>query len=420
MGKVFELRASRKQRFRITLSYCGNPVPIQPSQNGALALSLLLVISKRADAHHQEELTGALAKSVGEAFEQQNRWVENVFGSRAIARQCIKTGQEAGEYYAHLDALRAEDIKIYLEGADVTQNATELSSLASLITDKWKENRSGRELEADLADEVRSFVADETSNATNRIDLAQFLEGPQSGIQEVYTSLPGRDSDESMQCKAIGEANEILTLAALSCTPRQKEAIRVLINECLASLQRVLRGQIRISDLEGGYFARFFDRVNQFPEPQSIKAFIRITAFEPEELCTRSWFPHFYKKLSAAVREKKVVIEYIFLLRTENLTEPVSNYLSKYKSFAKRISIVSQERSQLEPETLRPSIVLFESQQIAFTHDRGDDNKLVDATEWVLDIQYKRLKDQYERIEFVSTCIFDSEEKSLVKQKVRS
>lgn len=209
-------------------------------------------------------------------------------------------------------------------------------------------------------------------------------------------------------------AKEIVTLATRPGTSRQQEAAGSALRECLDSLTRINHGEIRITGQEGGYFRRWLERLDGDNQPQRVKAFIRLTAFEPDEVVRRSWFQNFYNALDDAARIGKLRIEYIFLLRTEIPEGPVEDIISRFKKFAEKISYISQRNPKLPPESLRPSIVLFETQQIAFTHERADDGSFLEASEWVSQEDYARLHSQFDRIELMSTTYFVSDKPSRV------
>ncbi len=215
---------------------------------------------------------------------------------------------------------------------------------------------------------------------------------------------------QSIKADSIHRATrEIAELATRSGIPRQREAVGTILRECLLSLQKINQGEIQISGREAGYFKRFLERIDEGDGTQYFKAFIRLTVFEPEELVNNSWFENFYSKLEAAVHAKKIVIDYIFLIRTKELTRADKDFIDRYKRFARRIGIVYPKDPRLSPEILRPSIVLMETQSAAFTHDRADDSSLLEATEWVSQQHYERLRDQYNRIEVMSRLYFQAE-----------
>jgi class 3 adenylate cyclase/pyrimidine deaminase RibD-like protein len=216
---------------------------------------------------------------------------------------------------------------------------------------------------------------------------------------------------QSIKTDAIRRATqEIAEVATRSGIPRQREAIGSTLRECLALLHKINQGEIPIPGREAGYFKRFLERIDEADGTEYFKAFIRLTAFEPEELINNSWFENFYSKLDAAVRAKKVVIEYIFLVRTKEPTEADKNFIDRYKRFARRIRITYPKDPRLSPDILRPSIVLMQNQSAAFTHDRADDSSLLEATEWVSQEHYERLRDQYNRIEVMSRLYFSRDE----------
>lgn len=196
-------------------------------------------------------------------------------------------------------------------------------------------------------------------------------------------------------------------IARQSCSPAQREAIDIAMSMCLDPMLRNHSGQIQVPGKEAGYFARLLQRIEQVPRPpEQIKAFIRLAVFDPAELRSKSWFHTVYEKMSDAVRQKKLVIQYVFMLRDEFLTDSMNDFLSMYERFADRISVISEDESRLQAEMLRPSIVLLERQRIAFTHDRLDDSTMIDATEHLFPSDFERLQTQYRSIELLSRCIF--------------
>lgn len=200
---------------------------------------------------------------------------------------------------------------------------------------------------------------------------------------------------------------ELATIARQNCTPAQCDAIDIAVQMCLDPMSDGLTGRIPVGGKEAGYFERLFHRINQLDHPpEKIKSFIRLVAIDPADLPSKSWFNTVYEEISDAVRQNKLVIQYIFLLRDANVTPDVRDFLSLYEQFAEKISIVSQQDVRLAPESLRPSVVILERQKIAFTHDRFDDGTMIDATEWLFPTDVERLKAQYRRIELLSRCIF--------------
>lgn len=224
--------------------------------------------------------------------------------------------------------------------------------------------------------------------------MAELEELNRSFIQSIKTDAVRRSTQQ------------IAILATRSVNPRQREAIGATLRECLDSLSNINKGQIRIPGREAGYFKRFLERIEESPEPEKFKAFIRVVAFDPEDIINNSWFENFYHKLESAVKNKQASIEYIFLIRTKEPEGQFRDYIDRYKKFAERLAFVSQSDSRIRPESLRPSIVLMETQKAAFTHDRADDSSLLQATEWVAENDYNRLADQYKRIELISTLYY--------------
>jgi pyrimidine deaminase RibD-like protein len=219
-----------------------------------------------------------------------------------------------------------------------------------------------------------------------------------------------RDFIQAIKSDAVLTATqEITDLAKRSGIARQKEMSGAAVRDCLESLQRINHGELRIPGREAGYFKRFLERVDEALDVEQIKAFIRLTPFEPGDLSKLSWFEEFYSRLNRAVENGKVVIEYIFLIRTPTPTGDVKGFIDQYKQFARRIAILDEKDPRLSADMLRPSIVLFETQAIAFTHDRGADSSLLEATEWVCKDHFEKLQGQYRRIELISTPYFQQD-----------
>lgn len=202
---------------------------------------------------------------------------------------------------------------------------------------------------------------------------------------------------------------EIADLAFRSRIPRQREAVGASIRDCVASLRRINAGEICIPEREPGYFNRLLEAIHQSSETEKVKAYIRLTAFDPEELYHASWFDRVYEAFEALVRADRLIIEYIFLVRALPPMDTVKEFLSMFERFADRIAVVGQQDSRLTSDLLHPSIVLLERQRIAFTHDRGDDSVLVEATEWIKPEQYKELEAKYKRVEIMSHSYFRKE-----------
>lgn len=200
---------------------------------------------------------------------------------------------------------------------------------------------------------------------------------------------------------------EIADLAKRSGIARQREMSGAAVRECLESLRRINHGELRIAGREAGYFKRFLERLDEGLDVERVKAFIRLTPFAPDELSKLSWFETFYERLLDAAQKNKLLLEYVFLIRTPEPTDIAKSFIDRYKQFAGKIGIVHERDPHLTREMLRPSIVLFETQRIAFTHDRGEDSSLLEATEWVCADHFEQLQAQYRRIEVISSPYFN-------------
>jgi class 3 adenylate cyclase/pyrimidine deaminase RibD-like protein len=234
------------------------------------------------------------------------------------------------------------------------------------------------------------------------ISVTLFPKDLSSKIEELNRSFIQTIKNDSV----YQASRDIAELSTRSGIPRQREAIGATLRECLESLRKINSGEILIHGREAGYFKRFLERINGTEGTEHFKAFIRLTAFDPEELMDNSWFEHFYAKLEQAVHENRVVIDYVFLIRTRIPTNGDKKFIDRYKRFARRIGLVHPKDPRIPPELLHPSIVLMEKQKAAFTHDRADDSSLLQATEWVSEYHYQRLRDQFKRIEVMSRPYF--------------
>lgn len=212
--------------------------------------------------------------------------------------------------------------------------------------------------------------------------------------------------DGAANAESVANAlKDIATLTNRSWMPRQQRAVKVAVNECLRSLRAIEDGQLRIEGKEPEYFARFFACIDENPRPpEHIKAYIRLVAFDPRRLRTKSWFEAVYEKLEEDVRLGKARIEYVFLVN--KLTNAVRRFLAGFEAFAERVSYVHEWDSRLKAESLEPSIVLMERQKIAFTHDRGKDGNLKDVCEWTSAQHYDRWHKQYAHVALMSNCVF--------------
>jgi len=106
------------------------------------------------------------------------------------------------------------------------------------------------------------------------------------------------------------------------------------------------------------------------------------------------------------VKDQKLSIRYIFLLRSKIPQAPELEYLNRFKEFVEEIRIVDEKGVQLPPASLRTSIVIFENQKFAFTFDRNDNMTLVEALEHVSDSEFQRLNTQYHNIEMISSLYY--------------
>jgi pyrimidine deaminase RibD-like protein len=199
---------------------------------------------------------------------------------------------------------------------------------------------------------------------------------------------------------------EIAVLAVRANEDRQRNAVDRTLACCLHELRRIENGEIAIPGREAGYFRHWLDKVTNFQGTEHVKAYIRLSAFNPEELHSKNWFQEFYQRLSEMVKSGKLTIRYVFLLRSKEPTDATGQYLNLIKDFAEEIRFIGHEGHHLPPDELRPSIVLFENQRAAFTHDRADTTALLKASEWIFKKDYDRLSKQFSIIELASNVYF--------------
>jgi hypothetical protein len=143
--------------------------------------------------------------------------------------------------------------------------------------------------------------------------------------------------------------------------------------------------------------------MDNFSETESVRAYIRVSPFVPKDLLTKNWFKAFYGRITDFVKQEKLTIRYVFLMRSKRLSKNDIEFLNRFKRFATEIRIVDEGGSQLQADMLRPSIVLFENQKFAFTHDRGDNMILIEALEHVSPLEFVRLQERFNIISAVSS-----------------
>jgi pyrimidine deaminase RibD-like protein len=200
---------------------------------------------------------------------------------------------------------------------------------------------------------------------------------------------------------------EIATLATKSNKrDPQIQAVRRVLDACSRDLQCIHRGQIPILGKEAAYFDRWLEIAENFKDTQKVKAYIRIAAFDPKDLLKLSWFNHFYERLAKLVRSGKLSIRYVFLVGEKTPGKKACELLDRYKEFSEEIRIVENMGQRLSAAQLRPSIVLFETQKVAFTHDRSDSGEFLGGDEWIFEEGYNRLDRQFAQIELESGVYF--------------
>jgi hypothetical protein len=197
---------------------------------------------------------------------------------------------------------------------------------------------------------------------------------------------------------------EIGVLVSRCKDVRQSAAVEYHLGGCLRELKRIEGGEIPVIGPEATFFEHWLARAKRHDGLQSVRAYIRLPAFKPEDLISKNWFEEFYKNLSEMVHTGRLTVRYIYLLATPEITGPTATYLEKIRTFAEEIRIIGINCSQVDQRDLRPSIVLFETQRFVFTHDRADNASMLQASEWIKADDFERLSRQYRRLELASTA----------------
>jgi len=216
-----------------------------------------------------------------------------------------------------------------------------------------------------------------------------------------------RDFVRAMESNEIHHSTQsIAALAIKGKDPLQRSAVELTVADALERLRRIQKGQIPIPGIEAGYFRYWLDVVEGFNGTEQVKAYIRIPAFDPKDLLSKNVFTGFYARLRELVSAGRLSIRYIFLLGTNEASGDVAKYLDTFRDFADEVRIVDQKGAGISADQLRPSIVLFQNQRIAFTHDRGDNTLLVEADRWIFEHNYEKLSKRFAMIELSSSIYF--------------
>jgi len=205
---------------------------------------------------------------------------------------------------------------------------------------------------------------------------------------------------------AIASAVEIAATTLRMSTSRQKAAAEEILERTTTYLRKVGEGRIHIKGKEPGYFQRQKEARMEGPEPEHIQAYIRLTAFEPDQLWGKSWFDTVYREYIEDVQAGILTLEYIFLIHTIPAHPRELEFIARYQAFASTIAILAENDDRLSTELIVPSIALLTNRRRAFTHDRGPGGMLTDSDEWIFEKDYERLKKKYEELSMLSTRIF--------------
>ena len=204
----------------------------------------------------------------------------------------------------------------------------------------------------------------------------------------------------------IRSSLEIATTTLGMSASRQKAAAEEILTRTTTYLRKVKEGRIHIKGKEPGYFQRQKEVRKDGPGPEHMQAYIRLTAFEPDQLWGKSWFDTVYREYIDDVQAGILALDYIFLIHSMPGHPSELAFIARYEAFASTIAILAENDDRLSADLIVPSIVLLTNRRVAFTHDRGPGAVLTDNDEWLFDKDYERLRKKYEELSMLSTRIF--------------
>ena len=204
----------------------------------------------------------------------------------------------------------------------------------------------------------------------------------------------------------ISSALEIVVTTLGMSNARQIEAAEKILTRTTDYLRKVREGRVHIHGREPGYFQRQTEVRRRGPEPEHIQAYIRLTAFKPEELWGKSWFDTVYQEYIEDVEAGLLTVDYIFLLHSLPADPLELEFVARYEIFASTISVLAATDDRLSADLVIPSIALLTNRRVAFTHDRGPGGILTDNDEWLFEKDYERLKKKYDELSMLSARIF--------------
>jgi transcriptional regulator with XRE-family HTH domain len=222
--------------------------------------------------------------------------------------------------------------------------------------------------------------------------------------------------DEIDKCQLEFERTNILHAfggfdASLSnmplTTPSDERLVANLLIEKWAKLPDCARaGRFLIEGGEVVYFKHLLRLFNNNIQ-ESVLCFIRLgqqsnyAAFKMPEL---------YNALAGAVRDRKMVIGYVFLLpkRSYRGRKDVINFLRRYKPFASSIGLLFEDSPQLPREAVKHSIVILTHQRIVLTHDRTSNGKMVNPMQLMSADDYDEESKHFQTIVTASEPYFSA------------
>lgn len=260
--------------------------------------------------------------------------------------------------------------------------------------------------------DIISELAERDSGYARKRESARRLNHLAHQIQRTLiddgTVNPNLWSDGEVDA-VIRSALEIATTTLGISGPRQKAAAEEILARTDAYLRKVQEGRIHIKGKEPGYFQRQKEVRMDGPEPEHILAYIRLTAFEPDQLWGKSWFDTVYREYIEDVQAGRLTVDYIFLIHSMPGHPSVLEFIARYEAFATTIAILAETDDRLSADLVVPSIALLTNRRRAFTHDRGPGAILIENDEWLFEKDYDRLRKKYDELSMLSTRIFSKD-----------
>ena len=186
----------------------------------------------------------------------------------------------------------------------------------------------------------------------------------------------------------------------------------------IETLEGIERGRLPIRGGTAGYFDYFCNAISKNSQPEHVKVFARLLAFE-----VRKGFKPFgprdlFNRLERLVDSKKMTIEYTVLFGSSKAmrAQGGEHLLKAYSKFATEVGFVLQSEANLPPHEVEQTICLLTNHHWAFTHGWDDDGNITNPVHRCFDSDYDHCRIVYERIQFHRQLFFQKH-KSLAKYK---